>query len=97
MASGLTTLTQINDMAQVLMASRSWYSNPERELSWTEVGDVDISAARLPGTMVTTADLGDRVAQIYGNVTRRVWDFTEAGWSTSYRVERLKSDLEATL
>ncbi len=97
MAAGFTTLTQINDLTQVLGAQRGWYSNPERELSWTEVGDVDITAARLPGTMVTTADLGDRVAQIYGIVTRRIWDFSEAGWSTSYRVERLKSDLQATL
>jgi hypothetical protein len=97
MANGLTTMTELNDMVQVLAAMRAWYGQPERELTWTEVGQVDIGATRKPGTMVTLADFGDRVATINGVVTRRAWDFTEAGWGTSYRVDRLKPDLEAVL
>ncbi len=97
MLNSLTVVSQIPAMTRVLAAMRAWYSQPERELTWSEIGQVDSSAARLPGTMVTTAAMGDRTVTINGIVTRRAWDFTEGGWGTSYRVDRIKPDLEAIL
>ncbi len=106
--TALTTLSDdvsarddITPLRARLALARAWLTVPDYRLSWRDQGTLDISNANRAGTLVTSANRGDRTVSPNVVITPRRWQLVNHGdalsYDTLYDTTRILPDLNVTL